>query len=493
MTKTTTPYDLTLPERDKATPAYQWLCTALRGDILEGRLAPGARLPATRDLARQHGLSRGTVVSAFDQLKAEGYVEGTVGSGTYVSRILPDDLLQVRRDERRGPAQRLNRSRNLSAFAGRIKLIPAFGRRAARAFRANQPALDLFPTTLWAKVAARRLRKVSPELLLGCEPMGYAPLREAVAEYLNTSRGVKCEAQQVAIVSGAQEAIDLTARLFLNPADRVCVEDPGYDGAVRVFESLGAHIVPNALDGEGMVVPSTSGRLAYLTPGHQFPTGVTMSLPRRLTLLEWARANNVMIIEDDYDSEYRYAGRPVPAMQGLDRHGLVLFIGSFSKVFFPSLRLGYLVVPPDLVDHVAAAISMTSRHAPLLNQAILADFIREGHFGRHIRKMRQVYATRAGVLTEEVRRHLKGVVEVTGVEAGLQTVGWLNDGIDGLDLARAAAKRSVEVIALSTYCRSAMLKEGVQLGFAAVDEEEIRRGVRDLALAIEDVRQMPGA
>jgi GntR family transcriptional regulator/MocR family aminotransferase len=492
MPKRTTAFELTLPLRDAKMPAYRLLYEALRSEILEGRLGPGARLPATRDLGRQYQLSRGTIVNAFELLKSEGYLEGSIGSGTYVSKVLPDELLHVRNatqraDDRRTPGQP-RRWRRLSDYANRVQPFPAFDPHPARAFRANIPALDLFPASLWAQIAARRLRQVSTNLLLGCDPMGYRPLREAVADYLTTSRGVRCSPEQIAIVSGVQEALDLTARLCLNPGDRVCMENPGYIGAALVFESTGARISAMGLDGEGMQLRAAGlrgARLVYVTPGHQFPLGISMSLPRRLQLLEWARKSGALIFEDDYDSEYRYSGRPVPALQGLDRNGSVLFAGSFSKVLFPSLRLGYLVIPPDLVDYFAAAKSITGRHTQLLDQAVLCDFITEGHFGRHLRRMRAAYAERLSVLLHSARKRLAGLLEISEVEAGLQTVGWLHGGITGESAARAAAARNVEVVPLSRYTRGRVAREGLQLGFAAVDPREIRRGVEQLARALE--------
>lgn len=487
MAKRTTPFALMLPQRDVDTPAYRWLYSALRAEILEGRLRPGARLPGTRDLGAQYGLARGTIVSAFDQLKAEGYIEGTVGSGTYVSEVLPDELLQVARVA--APHARQTRRVHRSHHAKRITLFPGYEPRPMRAFRSDLPALDLFPTTLWAQLASRRLKRVTARLLMGCEPMGYRPLREAVADYLVTSRGVNCTADQVAIVSGAQEALDLAARLFLDRGDRVAMEDPGYIGAAHAFESAGARISPIAVDDEGMKVPRTNCRLAYITPGHQFPLGVTMSLARRLAMLDWARKTNALIFEDDYDSEFRYAGRPMPALQGLDRHGLVLFSGTFSKVLFPSLRIGYLVVPPELVPLVDAAKSITTRHAPLLEQTVLCDFIVDGHFGRHLRRMREIYAERLSALLDAARERLAGLIEIPSIEAGLQTVGWLSPGFDADEVKQAAAIRNVEVTPLATYARRRMKREGLQLGFATVDPREIRRGVRELATAME---QLPG-
>jgi len=486
--KRTTVFELVLPQRNAEVSANRWLYQALRAEILEGRLRPGARLPATRDLARQYGLARGTIVNVFEQLRSEGYIEGSVGSGTYVNRILPDELLHVPREESTGPSAPRKWRRRISDYATRTKLFPNLENRPSRAFRANMPALDLFPTTLWAQVASRRLRRVSTHLLLGCGPMGYPPLRDAVASYLSTSRGVRCVPDQVAIVSGVQESIDLAARLFLNPGDRVCMEQPGYPGAAIAFEAVGAKVSAIRVDDEGLRVQDAGmrgARLAYVTPGHQFPLGVTMTLARRLQLLEWAGKSGALILEDDYDSEYRYAGRPVPALQGLDRYGLVLFTGSFSKVLFPSLRLGYLVVPPDLVDYFSATLSVTNRHAPLLEQAVLCDFITEGHFGRHLRRMRQVYAERLSVLMECAHHSLSGLLEISGVEAGLQTVGWLHERLDAESAAVAAARRNVEVTPLSRYSQGQLARQGLQLGFAAVDSKEIRRGIRELTISLE--------
>jgi GntR family transcriptional regulator/MocR family aminotransferase len=492
MAKRATTFELALPPKNSAIPAYRWLYSGLRAAILEGRLHPGARLPATRDLATQYRFSRGTIVNAVDQLKSEGYVQARPGSGTYVSNTLPDELFQVAANATPllFPRRQRTQPRKLSAYAQRVHLFPNFAPRRTRAFRPNLPALELFPTTLWAQVAARRIRKVSTNFLMGCDPLGYLPLREAVADYLSTSRGVNCTPDQVAIVSGAQEALDLVARIFVDPGDRVCVENPGYIGATAVFQSLGAKLSYVPLDEEGMKLRESTvrnARLVYVTPGHQFPLGITMSLARRLQLLESARKSGALILEDDYDSEFRYTGRPVPALQGLDRHGLVLFTGSFSKVLFPSLRLGYLVLPPDLADRVSAALSITHRHAPLMEQAVLCDFITAGHFGRHLRRMRQIYAERLNVLLHSARQNLAGLLEISGIEAGLQTVGWLQRGISAESAAAAAAPRNVEVTPLSIYSQGNIASTGLQLGFAAIDGKEIRRGVQDLAIALEHV------
>src|SRR5580704_3232218 len=490
MTKRVTTFGLVLPPRRSGTAAFRWLYASLRTEILEGRLRSGAKLPATRDFAREYQLSRGTIVSAFELLKSEGYLRGQIGSGTYVNRILPEALLQAKRVLAPRTAIQHRKKSIVSDYARRLNLFSGFELRPSRAFRANIPALDLFPMNLWAQISARRLRRASVNFLLGCDPMGYGPLRDAVANYLNTSRGVNCIPEQVAIVSGVQEALDLTARLVLNPGDRVCMENPGYIGARMVFEALGAKISDVHLDDEGMKVCERNlrgVRLVYVTPGHQFPLGITMTLSRRLELLEWARKSGALIFEDDYDSEYRYSGPPIPALQGFDRSGSVIFAGSFSKVLFPSLRLGYLVIPRELTSLFEAAISLTTRHAPLPEQAVLCGFIAEGHFGRHLRRMREVYAERLSVLLESAREKLAGLLEISAIEAGLQTVGWLREGIDGESATRAAGARNVEVFPLSGYTQGRVAREGLQLGFAAVDAREIRRGVQDLATALEGV------
>jgi GntR family transcriptional regulator/MocR family aminotransferase len=493
MTGRPAPYTLLFPPREAGTAAFRWLYAALRADILAGRLRPGSRLPATRDLAGQYGLSRGTVVSAFEELKSEGYLHGSAGSGTYVSSVLPEHLLQVTSEAIQKFSARKSRPQRLSGYGVRVQAFSNLESRPTRAFRANLPALDLFPTKIWTRLAERRLRRLSLPQLLGCDTMGYLPLRTAVADYLNRSRGTQCEPEQVMIVSGTQEAIDLAARLILNPGDQVCVEEPGYPGAAMAFEALGARICPVPVDREGMELPGPRARkakLVYVTPGHQFPVCTTMSLARRLQLLEWARHACAFIFEDDYDSEFRYAGRPIPALQGLDRRGSVIFSGSFSKVLFPALRLGYLVLPSDLVAQFAAAKSILNRHAPPFEQTVLCDFIVEGHFGRHLRRMREVYAERLSALMESARRRLGGLLELSSVEAGLQTVGWLPPGIDGEAARHAAEARKVEVTPLRVYSRGrvqSLQREGLQMGFAAVSPQEIRRGVHQLALALEEL------
>lgn len=489
MPKLVTEFELALPPNRERVAAYRWLYSSVRDEILKGRLRPGTRLPSTRDLATQYGLARGTIVNAFEQLKSEGYVEGTVGSGTYVSRIVPESTFHVRSEQ---PARiRLPKRRTISEYAKQTRTFGTYDETPIRAFRANLPALDLFPTNLWTKSTLRCLRRITRSQLMGCGPLGYVPLRQAVAEYLSKSRGVRCAPDQLAIVSGVQEALELTARLLLNPGDRVRMENPGYPGAALVFQAYRARISWVPIDDEGISVPSLPARgvrLIYVTPGHQFPLGTTMTLARRLQLLQWARRSGTVIFEDDYDGEYRYSGKPIPALQGLDNSGSVLYAGSFSKVLFPALRLGYVVLPADLVNRFEALQSLSSRHATLLEQLVLCEFIREGHFGRHLRRMRQVYAERLAILLDESRIHLAGLLEISKVEAGLQTTGSLSKEINARSAVAAAAKRNVEVTPIDRYFSGQARSQAVQLGFAAFDGKEIRRGVRELAVALHELR-----
>jgi GntR family transcriptional regulator/MocR family aminotransferase len=479
---------LNLPAPAPGVPLYRWFYEELRRAILAGRLPPGSRLPATRDLAEQYGLSRPTLVTAFEQLRSEGYVEGKVGSGTYVSKTLPDTLLHVP-SANSSPRAQLHKI-HFSQYARRLPPAISGESRPVRAFRASYPALDAFPINLWAQVAARRLRRASVQLLGGGEALGYRPLREAVAEYLNTSRGVQCSADQVLIISGVQQALDRTAHLLLDPGDRVWMEEPGYPGAAHVFAAIGAKLCPVPVDAEGLNLDEgrkrwDAPRLVYVTPAHQFPLGVTMSLSRRLSLLAWARRAGVVIFEDDYDSEYRYSGRPIPALQGLDPAGVVIFAGSFSDALFPGLRLGYVVVPQALVDRFAAAESVSTHHPPLIDQAILCDFIAEGHFARHVRRMRELYAERLGVLLKCAQRELEGLLDIPEVESGLRTVAWLKRGMQAERAARAAAQYDVDVLPLSRYAFGRSRPNGLVLGFAAVDGREIRRGAEQLARALK--------
>lgn len=485
MPKTVSSLELTLSNRPPQQTLTDWLYAELRGSILEGRLRPGTRLPSSREFARQHSLSRGTVVVVFERLLAEGYLSSRVGSGTWVSH--------------RGAAGAHSRAEPQSPPAYVRRVISAYvrpkayeewvARKGRRPFQMRDSALDEFPAKLWGQMVARRARTFKPWLQTEDDGRGYRPLREAVAHYLGSSRGVRCSADQVMIVSGVQQALDLLARLLLKQDDPVWVEDPAYVGAIMAFSNAGAKVVAVPVDEQGLSVSAGVRACArpkgmYLTPAHQFPLGMTMSLERRMEVLKFASRGGAFIIEDDYDSEYRFEGRPVPTLQSLDRSSSVILVGSFSKLLFSSLRLGYVVLPPSLVDYFLAFRLQTDFRSINLDQAVLCDFIEGGHLGRHLRRMREMYAGRLATLLDGGRRHLKGLLEISNVQAGLYTAGFLKNGMTSREAETAAGKHCVEVIALDRYTLKRPDPKGVLLGFAAFDEATIREGLVRLAAAL---------
>jgi GntR family transcriptional regulator / MocR family aminotransferase len=495
MAKHETSLELLLPSPPGGMELNQWLHRELRMAILDRRLKPGTRLPSTRRLARQYQISRGTVITAFEQLRNEGYVQGQTGSGTFVTRDIPDNLLHARAVA--GDSKRTGRSRatlsqrgkQLSSISIAIKPVVSAG----RAFRAYHPALDVFPLSLWSRIVARRSRQSPRSLLAGGDAAGYQPLRETLAAYLGSVRGVKCSSEQVVIVSGIQQALDIVARLVLDPGDAVWMENPGYVGTQAALRAAGAEIVPVPVDKNGLNVKAgeksfRNARLAYVTPAHQFPLGVVLSLERRLELLNWADEAGAWIFEDDYDSEYRYAGRPLPALQGLDQNGSVIYAGSFNKMLFPSLRLGYLVLPPRLVEPFLAARSVVDRYPPVLDQAVVCDFMVEGYFGQHVRRMRELYAERRLTLIESARRELKGLMELDDLPAGLHTNGWFQWNISDLKVVEAASAAEIEVMPLSRFGIGRGIPNGLMLGFATTNPATIKAAVPRLAAVLERLK-----
>jgi GntR family transcriptional regulator/MocR family aminotransferase len=426
------------------------------------------------------------------QLQAEGYLTGRRGSGIFVADELPDDLL-CRRTVR--PSARL-RHPTLSRRGAVLVAAPQGARRLPgppRAFRIGTPGVDLFPVALWWRLASRRLRAITPTQLDYGEPAGLRALREAIADHVQTARGTRFSADQVLIVAGAQQGLELISRVLLDPGDRVWMEEPGYPGAHSALLGAGARIVPVPVDAEGLTVETGArsagdARLAYVTPSHQYPLGVPMSLPRRLALLRWASRAGAWVIEDDYDSEFRYGARPVPCLHGLDVDGRVIYVGSFSKTLFPALRLGFLVVPPDLQDGLQAARAAADQHPPVLDQAVLADFIGEGHFARHLRRMRMAYRERLDALTEAVARFCGGALRLRPTRTGLHAIADL-ERADAGRVSREAAARGVEATPLAAYfARPGKPVDALVLGFAAVRPEAARRGMERLAAAIEAAR-----
>jgi GntR family transcriptional regulator/MocR family aminotransferase len=482
-----TTHELAIAEPSSDAPLWQWLYGEIRGAILDGRLRRGTRVPATRALAHRYGVSRGTVVTAFEQLTAEGYLDGRVGDGTYVTLRLPDEFTTPASAPDAPNATR--RARPLSRLAARLKPAPTADVTPPRPFRPD-PAIDAFPIDLWTQIARRRFQRATRTLLADADPRGYRPLREAIADYLGSARGVRCSADQVIVVAGIQHGLDLAIRVLLDPGAGVCLEDPCHPIVSAMFRALPARMIPVPVDDRGLDVAAgirrcRRPRLIYTTPAHQFPLGPMMTVDRRLALLEWAAQSGARIFEDDYDSEYRYDGRPIPALQGIDRSGSVIFSGSFSKVLLPTLRLGYLVVPSELVDNFAAARFISDRHSSVLEQAVMCDFLTDGHFARHIRRMREIHAARLNALTEAIRDKLAGHVSLRPTAAGISAIAWLQQRFKARSVVAAAAENGVEVVALSDFVLNTPRREGLLLGFAPYDLRQIDDGVTRLARAIE--------
>ncbi len=467
---------------------YRQIYEAFRKAILSGEFAPKMRLPSTRALAQNLDVSRITVFNAYEQLFAEGYLEGKIGSGTFVASRLPDDLLQIGKSKTPENELKRNAILNLSAYGKRLNAKEAKSTRAEtiagfQPFQNGLTAVDEFPFEIWSRIAAK-FHKNPPRSILGYgDPRGYALLREAVAAHLKSARGVNCTAEQIVITSGAQQALDLTARIFLSENDPVLIENPCYKEARNSFNSTGAKVISVDVDEEGFnpkKIPKAgeNAKLIYVTPSHQYPLGMTMTLARRLALLEWANRKNAWIIEDDYNSEFRYAGRPIASLQGLDKNGRVIYIGTFSKTIFPALRIGCAVLPPELVEVYTMARALADVHSSAIEQAILAEFIAEGHFARHVRRMRQLYEKRQNILLAECEKHLKNLLEVEKADAGMHLVGWLPEGVDDRIISEKAAEKNLKLSPISSYSNRKLKRGGLVLGYTAFDERQIKRGVK---------------
>ncbi len=476
-----------------STPLYQQLYGRLRAAILAGQLERGARLPSTRTLASELGVSRNTVALAYDQLLMEGYIESRVGDGTRVSPQLPDFVATPLPTRPRSPHP--EPSGPIATRMGALHALyhPEHATRASALFRGGTPALDRFPYALWARLISRHARKSLPQYAAYQTGMGHQPLREAIAAHIGITRGVRCTPDQIIITAGSQGALDLVIRTLLNVGDAAWVENPGYFGAHGALVAAGARLIPVPVDEQGLVVAQgqarcPTARLVATTPSHQFPTGVTMTLARRVALLEWARAAEAWILEDDYDGEYRYGGRPVEALQGLDQAQRVIYIGTFSKVLFPALRLGYLVAPPSLIEPLLAMRRYIDMHAPILEQLALTDFMVEGHFARHLRHMLQHYRQRRDALAHALRTHLGGLLDVAAPEVGMHLVGWLPVGVDDRRAAQLATDAGLHVTALSSYALEPLPRGALLFGFASTAPDAMPRGVEMLAQALTTLK-----
>lgn len=464
-------------------PLYEQLYRQLKLAIMNGLLPAGTRLPSSRQLAQQHNLARVTVTQAYEQLQVEGYIHSRPGAGSFVTDIAPLHETTHVRPELSSWGQRLTqhqlRLENM-ATASQSNVID-FG--IGRAFS------DIFPYDIWRKLLARYLSTDDAMLSRYGSVSGFTPLREAVADYLARLRGVNCVPEQVIIVNGVQQALDLLARLLLNPGDGVLVETPGYTDAYSLFTVRGARLLPLPVDDKGFPVEripaGTKAKLVFVTPANQFPRGGTLPLNRRLALLRWAQEANALIIEDDYDGELRYGSRPVGSLQGLDKDGRVIYLGTFSKVLFPALRLGYIVLPPELVSPFERAKSVVDRGAPTLTQAAIADFITEGHFERHLRRLRRAYGERREALVTALQTHLAGVVTFSGEPAGLQILLSLPDMIDEPSLIQKANSTGVRVYPGANYHLPPHQPPTILLGFSGLNAADITKGVVQLAKCIE--------
>src|SRR5262249_31398926 len=408
-----------------ATPFYRQIYGRIAGAVLDGRLAPGARLPSARSLAAQLSIARGTVETAYHLLAGEGYIVARGAAGTLVTPALDRALLKS------GGAARSDRTQIAPAVNSMSVGPPAL-------FRMGLPALDAFPSKIWSRLFARQARSLGPVDLTYQSPAGQEALRIQVARYLAVARGVSCSPEQVFITGGFQGALGLVIRCLLQPGDVAWVEDPGYDNARKALRLAGARIVGVPVDRDGVdvakaVAKAPSARLAVVTPTHQAPLTVSLSLPRRMALLAWVARNEAWIVEDDYDSEYRYLGKPLPALKSLDRHDRVLFVGSFSKVLSPGLRCGYLVVPAELIERFAAIADLLQPPPAALVQATIAAFLEQGYLGRHIRRMRQLYAERRAALTEALREHVRSL-DIELQPGGMHLVARLPQGTDDAEL-----------------------------------------------------------
>ena len=469
-----------IPLSAQGGPLFRQVYGGLRKAILSGAFKSGERLPSTRELALQLGISRTVVLLAYDQLLAEGFAAGRTGSGTYVSAAVAPS---------RPPA---------SEGSARVRLAP-FGKAAAAAWsKMNVPSrrspalpydfaygrsdLATFPFAMWRRLLLKCARKVSVAELDYGEAGGSTGLRAAICAHLRRSRAVNCDPSQVIVVNGSQQALDLVARVLLQPGDTVAIEDPAYQGTTEILRAAGVRLSPVSVDDQGLDPGRLShgARMVVVTPSHQFPSGAILPLARRVALLEWAARRDAVIVEDDYDGEFRYEGQTLESLQGLDRSSRVIYVGTFSRTIFSALRIGYLVVPKSLVTAFSAAKWLCDRHSPSLEQATLAEFISSGMYERYLRRVRRRNAARREVLLGAVNRHLRDRVQISGAAAGAHVVMWPTARISEDALVSAAASRGVGVYPISPYYLKRPTRTGVLLGYSRVTESQILEGVRRL-------------
>jgi GntR family transcriptional regulator/MocR family aminotransferase len=472
-------------------PMYRQLYGWFRQAIVDGQMQPGQRVPSSRSLAAELKISRIPVFNAYEQLCAEGYLETFVGAGTCVARSIPDQKLSPPHRKWSGKSVERTGSRRISDRGTALTSTPPQSwLNSLGPFRVSLPALDHFPIRVWSQLVARHSRLPQLKTMAYGDAMGHLPFREVIAQYLATARGVRCESSQILVTTGSQQALQICAQVLLNPEDCAGIEEPGYPGARQAFLSAGAQLIPVRVDDEGIMVTELVSRgdnmrAVYITPSHQYPFGVTMSATRRMQLLNWAARNGTWIIEDDYDSEYRFASRPIIALQGLDKHSRVIYIGTFSKVLFPALRLGYVVVPVDLVPAFSASREAKDIFSSTLYQAVLTDFIQEGHFARHLRRMRMLYMERRSMLVKAINDQMGKTLEVVGSEAGMHLVALLPRSVDDSVIARKAAKRGITVMPLSSCYLERPSRNGLVLGYGGTNALQINEAMHELKRLVQ--------
>ncbi len=480
-------------------PLHRQIYDAFRAMILERRLQPGQQIPSTRALADQLGISRIPVLGAYAQLLAEGYIESRSGAGTFVTGSLSEQFLGARPAVATSPPAPVSVENDTASDAiSRVsRLLPVEGTSwflGSGAFSVGQIASDHFPFRVWSDLVTYHARRVSARSMNYSDPMGSLEFREVIASYLRTARAVHCEASQIMVVNGSQHALDLSARVLLDPETPVWIEEPGYVFLRHALTLSGCRLVPVPVDGEGLDVSAgiqlcPNARVAYVTPSHQYPLGATMSAARRVQLLEWAHSVGAWIVEDDYDSEYRYESMPVASMQGLDRGARVIYIGTFSKVLFPTLRLGYMVIPPALVDRFLTVRQTNDLCPSHLYQAALADFMSAGHFTRHIRKTRQLYAERRNALALALAKEFGSEIErsqmqILGAEAGMHLVVTLPPGLSDQKISARAAQEGLWLWPLSAAYAGTSVRQGFILGFGGTKADDMLQQVRRLRKAM---------
>lgn len=470
---------LTIPLSRGRGPLFRQVYLGIRQAILGGAVGAGERLPSTRDLAEQLGISRTVVVLAYEHLLAEGFIAGRGGSGTYVSDGLAGNVAPGVRKQAR---LRLSRYGNAVTGSSMETVDTPQPRTAAPRYNFLYARSDLetFPFAMWRRMLLRQARKGSTRQFDYGSALGNADLRVAICAHLRRLRAVVCNPSEVIVVNGSQQALDLVMRVLVDPGDPVAIEDPHYDGVREALRATGARLRPVPVDREGLDpsrIPDDAG-IVFVTPSHQFPTGAILPLDRRLALLKWARQRNAVIVEDDYDGEFHYGGRPLESLQGLDREGRIVYIGTFSRTVFPALRIGYLIAPASLVPAFTAAKCLSDLHSASLEQQTLAEFIADGMYERHLRRLRRRNTARRAALLDAVQKYLGDRVEVTGEGAGAHVVLWPRKHVSEEAVAAAAARRGVGIYGIAHYFLRRPSKPGFLVGYARLTEREIRDGIR---------------